>query len=185
MKITLNSIKNSLSKYRPFLIFTLVIVLLLAIIATQQILQRRRLGEITSPPASQQPVLQGKLDTSAPIVQQSRSSLAKLKPKLPYRTTVTTTSGSTITITAYTKTPDEYDLYVGILGIDFTTPKNDPDFEKTVQDFNETATNIFGFLEKNNVNPSGIYIVWAESFQDQKTAESWLETYTENRDKTK
>jgi len=171
--MSLNNIRNTLVQHKVFFIFGLVIVVLLTIVIAQQIIRFSK-PSYTPPASSQQPVIGGKLDTSDPQVQQSKNFLDIIKPKLPHDETLTTSTGTKVSYTAFTKTPDQYDLYVAIRGVDFTIPKEDPKLAQTVRDFRDTADSLYSFLASNGVNPSAIYIVWADNLPNQKVAESWL-----------
>lgn len=174
MTITLNNIRSIATRHKFFLVSGSIVVILITIITVQQILRQAK-KTYAPPPASQQPVTNGKLDISAPTVQQSKSFLDTIRPKLPYNQTITTSTGTKVSYAAFLKTPDQYELFVEISGIDFTSPKQASTFAQTVQDFRETADAVFNFLAANGVNPSAVYIIWADSFTNQKTAESWLQ----------
>lgn len=178
MTITLSNIRTTVIRHKFFLISGLIIAALAATILVQQIMRTAK-KTYTPPPASQQPVTNGKLDVSESTVQQSKSLLDIIKPKLPYNQTITTSTGTKISYAAFLKTPDPYELYVEISGVDFTIPKDDPKFAQTIQDFRDTADSLYSFLTSNGVNPSAIYVVWADNLNNQKTAESWLNISSE------
>lgn len=178
MSLTLNTIRSTIARHKFFIAAGLVIIVLLAVIIAQQLIRISK-PTYTPPPATQQPVVNGKLDTSAPTVQQSKNFLDIIKPRLPYNQKLTTSTSSKVSYTAFTKTPDPYTLYIAIIGVDFTIPKDDPKFAQTVQDFRDTANSLYSFLTSNGVNPSAIYIVWADNLNNQKTAESWLNESSE------
>ncbi len=173
MTFSLNKIQNTFIRHKFFLLAGLVILILSIAIVAQQAIRRAK-PRYTPPPSSQQPVSNGKLDTTAPEVQLSKNALDLIKPKLPHNQTITTSTGTKVSYLAFVKTPDLYELHVAIIGIDFTTLKEDPKFPLTVQDFRDTASSLYDFLTSNGVNPSALYIIWADNFQNQKTAESWL-----------
>lgn len=178
MSLSLNNIRNALTRHKFLLIAGLVIVVLLVVIVTQQFIRSSK-PTYTPPPTSLQPVVNGKLDTSAPQVQQSKNSLDVIKPKLPYNQTVVTSTGTKLSYIAFVKTPDLYELHVAIIGVDFTLPKDDPKLPQTIQNFRDTSQSLYEFLTSNGVAPSALYIVWADNLQNQKTAESWLNISSE------
>jgi hypothetical protein len=173
MSLTLNNIRSGILHHRFFLVAGLLVIILFSVIVLQQTIRISR-PTYTPPPASQQPVVNGKLDISAQAVKESKNFLDIIKPKLPYDQTPTTSTGTKVSYTVFAKTPDLYTLYVAIIGVDFTIPKDDPKFAQTVQNFRDTADSLYSFLTSNGVNPSAIYIVWADNLLNQKTAESWL-----------
>lgn len=173
MSLTLNIIRSTIARHKFFLVAGLVIITLLTVILIQQLIRVSK-PTYTPPPASQQPVVSGKLDISAPTVQQSKTFLETIKPKLPHKQTITTSTGSKVAFVIFTKDPDPYDLYIQIANIDFSTPKSEPNFAQTIQDFRDTADVIFSFLATNDINPSALYIIWGDTLANQKTAESWL-----------
>lgn len=174
MNLTLNNIRGSFVHHKFFMLAGLAIIALFAVIVIQQVLRFSK-PTYSPPPASQQPVVNGKLNISAQAVQQSKNSLDILKPHLPFNQTITTSTGTKIAYSVFTKIPeDPYDLYIAISNIDFTVPNEDLKLAQTVQDFRDTASSLYDFLTTNGVNPSAIYIVWADNLPNQKTAESWL-----------
>lgn len=174
MSLTLNAIRNIIARHRFFLAAGFVILVLLTVIIAQQLIKISK-PTYTPPPASRQPVVNGKLDTSAIPVQQSKNSLDLLKPHLPFNQTITTSTGTKVTFSIFSKTPDDpYSLYVAIGGVDFTTPKGAANYAQTVQDFRDTTNTVFSFITRNGVDPSTLYITWADLLPNQKAAESWL-----------
>jgi len=178
MNLTLNNLRSALIRHK-FTIFAAIIIVSLLVVITLQYLIKITKPTYSPPPASQQPVVNGKLDTTSSQAQQSKASLDILKPKLPYNQTITTSTGTKVTYSVFLKTPDPYDLYIETSGIDFTLKKDAPNYTQTVQDFRDIADSVFGFLTSSGTNPSTIYVVWADNLQSQKTAESWLNPSSE------
>lgn len=179
MNLTLNNIKTTLDRHKFFLIAGFAIVILLIFIIVQQFIRVSK-PIYNPPPASRQPVVNGKLDTQALPVQQSKNSLSLLKPHLPNSQNITTSTGTKVAFSIFTKTPDDpYSLYIAISGVDFTTPKGAVNYAQTAQDFRDTSDAVFNFIAQNGVDPSTLYITWADNLPNQKTAESWLNISSE------
>lgn len=174
MTLALNDIKTTLNRHKFFLMAGLVIIVLLAVVTIQQLIRVSK--PVYAPlPASRQPVVGGKLDTSALPVQQSKNSLDLLKPHLPFNRTITTSTGTKVAFSIFSKTPDDpYSLYVAIGGVNFAVQKEATNYAQTIQDFRDTSDAVFTFITQNGVNPSMLYITWADLLPNQKTAESWL-----------
>ncbi len=179
MNLTLNSTRNIFARHKFFLAAGFIIIVLLVVVIVQQIIRVSK-PIYNPPPASKQPVVNGKLDTSALPVQQSKSSLDLLRSHLPSNQKITTSTGTKVAFSIFTKTPDDpYSLYVAIGGVDFTTPKEAATYTQTVQDFRDTSDAVFNFIAQNGVDPSTLYITWADMLPNQKTAESWLNVSSE------
>lgn len=179
MTLTLNNIKSTLIHHKFFLSAGFAIIILLVVVIFQQLIRVTK-PIYNPPPASQQPVINGKIDTAALPVQQSKNSLDLLKPHLPFNQTITTSTGTKVVFSVFTKTPDDpYSLYVAINGVDFTTPKEAVNYPQTVQDFRDTSDAVFNFITKSGVDPSTLFITWAYLLPNQKTAESWLNISSE------
>lgn len=124
-------------------------------------------------PVSEQPVSNGQFQESAPVSQTSKTSVEKLQPDLPYRQTITTSTGNKVTFVVLSNKRDPYTLYIETAGINYQLQPPDPDLPKNVLDFRETASTIFEWLNKQGVSQTDLFIVWGNAIV-QKSAESWL-----------
>lgn len=173
--MNLTNIKNRII---PFTIAIVVILLLFAFIIFQQI-TRKPTQQIDTqnlpPPISSQPVVNGHFDSTAQISQRSKAGIDKLKPYLPIRTPLTTSTGSNVTYAVFLIPKVEHTLYVDMIGIDFQSTYNDPNLPKNVQNFRDVANAVLGFIKDHNANPSDIFITWGlSSAFNQQNVEAWL-----------
>ncbi len=173
MNLNLTTIKKEIV---PITIVSVIIVLLLGIVIVQQLLKSRPSSSTTDiiPSTKQEPVIAGKFDTQAQISQKSKTAINNLKSHLPYRTEITTTTGSKIIFALYSQPENPYALYVETLNINFLLPSSDPNYPQTVQDFRDTATAVFTFMKQYSVNPADVFISWGSKKYIQDNAQLWL-----------
>lgn len=124
-------------------------------------------------PATEQPLTDGKFDQADPVSQVSKSQLAKIKDKLPYRKSILSSTGNQITISIHHQ-GDEFTIYVEMFPIEFQSSYEDPDLPRNVLNFREGATFLYNWLKKNGVDPSKIFISWGSKAYIQETAREWL-----------
>ncbi len=185
INLTLTKIKEQILRLRTVMVIGVGITVITAITGAIIITKpQKREGATTPfsstetpipPPLNQQPVVNGKFDPSAPASQRSKAAIDKLKPYLAYSKTITTSTGSNITFTVFTRPTENYTLRVKISNLNFQADYNDPNLPKTVQDFRETAAAIFDFMNQHGINPGDVFISWGSTpSYIQKNAEAWL-----------
>lgn len=166
------SLKNIKANILPILIVLVIIVIFSILIIFQQITRKQKPSTELNPVGlNEQPVINGKFDSSAETSQRSKTSIAQLKPSLPHRNTITTTTGAKILLAIISPDQDPYAIYVET-NIDFL-PTNE-NLTKSVVDFRETAQYVFDFIKSKNVNPEDIFFSWGSKKYIQDTAKSWL-----------
>lgn len=174
MKFNLTNLKKEIL---PVAIAATIILFLIILISVQQIFRSRKTAPSSQnlPPSTKlEPVKNGKFDTSAPISQKSNEAINLLRPHLPYRAIFTTTTGTQVTYAIRTISINPYTLYIETININFLLASSDPILAKNVEDFRETAGEIFKFMGQYNVNPSDVFISWANNKQAQDNAGAWL-----------
>lgn len=116
------------------------------------------------------------LDLNSDEIKNSIAQIEKIKDKLPYKKTFTSTTGLKVDIfiPSYELLENQWTLTVNTLGIDFEITDESPDYEKTKTAFLEAARDIFFWLKNNDVNTEQIIIRWGDRAFIQTRAEEWL-----------
>jgi len=172
------SLTNIKSRIVPVTIVVVIIIFLTAIIVFQQMARKpkQQINSQNIPPSiNSQPVVNGRFDPTAAISQRSKAAIDKLKPYLPIRTQLTTSTGTIITYTVFLIPKVEHTLYVDTLGIDFQSGYSDPNLPKNVQNFRDVSNAVFGFIKQHETNPGDFFVSWGlSSINSQQSAEAWL-----------
>ncbi len=116
------------------------------------------------------------LDLNSNEIKNSIAQIEKIKDKLPYKKTFTSTTGLKVDIfiPSYELIENPWTLSVNTFGIDFEITNESPDYEKTKIAFLEAARDIFFWLKNNGVNTEQIIIQWGDRAFIQTRAEEWL-----------
>lgn len=135
--------------------------------------------QITTPPKQPDtlPVTPGQgIDLGEESVVTSIQELNKLQSSLPYKQTVTLSTGAEVDIIvspgSVQGTP--WILPVSIEGIDYNVPADSPQYRETRNNFLEAADVFFTWLKSKGVQPENIYISWSHRATIQTRIESWL-----------
>lgn len=177
MNLSLTNLKEKLKNARFIIIAIIIILTLLGFIIFQQIQKSQYKQQVPSDvPLSlkRQPVIDGKFDGKAQISQRSQKAIESLKSFLPYRKTVTTSTGQEATFAVFGRPENPYTLYIETLNINFRSTYDDPNLPKNVQDFRDAAHELILFLKMRNINPSDVFISWGSIGYIQDNAEAWL-----------
>lgn len=178
--MSLTSLKQQLTSVKTIVLGILVVALvifLVAVIIFQYFLKPQPASRTPSeipPSLSKQPVVDGQFDESAEVSQRSKATINALKSSLPYRTTITTSAGQEVAYVIFTDPLTPYTIYMEMLGVNFRATHEDPLLPKYVQDFRDTASDIFSWMRQQGVEPGDIFISWGDQAFIQENAEAWL-----------
>lgn len=178
--MSLTSLKQQLTSVKAIVLGILVVALiifLITVIIFQYFIKPQpppRTPSEFPPSLSEQPVVDGQFNKSAEISQRSRAAIDAIKPSLPYRTTITASTGQEITYVIFTDPLTPYTLYIEMLSVNFRATYEDPLLPKYVQDFRDSASNIFSWMRQLGVEPGDVFISWGDQAFIQENAEAWL-----------
>lgn len=118
----------------------------------------------------------GGIDENAKEVQTSQQLIVQLQERLPFvKETFITSSGHTTSYRIFRlETDPDFAININVYGVNFQSIASDPDYGQTVQDFQETAQEAFGWIKSQDVNPNDLIILWGDRKFIQDSAENWL-----------
>ena len=116
------------------------------------------------------------LDLNSPEIKNSIAQIEKIKDKLPYKKSFTSTRGLEVDvlIPSYDILINKWTLNVEVFLLDYAISESSPEYEKNKQAFLEAARDVFYWLKSNGVNTEQIIIQWGDREFIQTRAEEWL-----------
>ena len=116
------------------------------------------------------------LDLESAEIKNSIAQIEKIKAKLPYKKSFTSTGGIDvdILIPSYDLLINKWTLSVEIMPLDYEISENDPDYEKTKTAFLEAAGDVLFWLKDNEISTEEIIIQWGDREFIQTRSEEWL-----------
>jgi hypothetical protein len=135
--------------------------------------------QITTPPKQPDslPVTPGQgIDLGEQSVIDSIQEINKIQSSLPYKQTITLSTGAEVDIIISSGSIQEtaWILPVSIEGIDYNIPVDNPDYRETRNNFIEAANIVFTWLNSKGVKPENTYISWSHRAAIQDRIEGWL-----------
>lgn len=189
-----------------YLIIASLILLLISIVIFSNLISSYLANRVTAPVPSTSPAPSGVIPTAVALpddmvkgqsirivptlnpadgqglnleseeVKNSIAQIEKIKSKLPYKKTFTTTSGINvdILIPSYELLENPWTLTVHVFKLDYEILEDNPEYQKNRQAFLEAARDVFFWLKNNGVKTEQIIIQWGDREFIQTRSEEWL-----------